>query len=131
VGGVGLASAGDVRRKGRVVVFCAIAWAVAFSGFAFSRSFPAALASLALVGVFQVGVSATTITLLQTRVPRSMSGRVMSLNTLLIMGVRPLGDFAAAAAIARVGGLAATVACAAIVGVVALVVAGRRSVLAA
>jgi hypothetical protein len=120
-----------VRRKGRVVVFSAIAWAAAFSGFTFSRSFPAALATLALVGVFQVGVSATTITLLQTRVPRSMSGRVMSLNTLLIMGVRPLGDFAAAAVIARVGGPAATVACAAVVGVVALAVAGRRSVLAA
>lgn len=131
VGGVALASAGDIRRKGRIVVVSAVSWAAAFSAFAFSHSFSAALASLALVGVFQVGVSATTITLLQTRVPRSMSGRVMSLNTLLIMGVRPLGDFAAAAAIARVGGPVATVASAVVVGLVALVLAGRKAVLAA
>ena len=32
---------------------------------------------------------------MQTRVPPQMRGRVMSLNTLLIMGVRPLGDFPA------------------------------------
>jgi MFS family permease len=130
-GGLALASSGDVRHKGRVVVVSAIAWALAFTGFAFSRSFAPALASLALVGVFQVGVSATTITLLQTRVPRSMSGRVMSLNTLLIMGIRPLGDFAAAAAIARLGGPAATVASAAIVGAVGLAVARQRAVRAA
>jgi MFS family permease len=130
-GGLGLASSGEVRRKGRIVVISAIAWALALTGFAFSRSFAPALGSLALVGVFQVGVSATAITLLQTRVPRSMSGRVMSLNTLLIMGIRPLGDFAAAAAIARLGGPVATVASAAIVGAVALAVARQRAVLAA
>ena len=44
-----------------------------------------------------------TVTLLQTRVPEEMRGRVMSLNTLLIMGIRPLGDFPAGALISAVG----------------------------
>lgn len=43
------------------------------------------------------GTTTITITLLQLRVPQQMRGRVMSLNTLIIMGVRPLGDFPAGA----------------------------------
>ena len=34
VGGVALASAGDVKRKGRIVVLSAVAWAAAFAAFA-------------------------------------------------------------------------------------------------
>ncbi len=40
----------------------------------------------------------------------------MSLNTLLIMGVRPLGDFAASGMIALVGGPLTVIICALIVG---------------
>jgi hypothetical protein len=68
------------------------------------------------------------ITLLQTRVPRSMSGRVMSINTLLIMGVRPLGDFVAAAAIACFGAPVTATASAALVAALSLAVAARPSV---
>ena len=84
-----------------------------------------ALAALLLLGVFQVGVSATTITLLQTRVARAMRGRVMSLNTLLIMGVRPLGDFGAAAAIGVFGAPPTAIASAVVVAAVALAVTSR------
>jgi MFS family permease len=128
IGGLALASAGDAPHKGRIVVASAVMWASALIAFALSRSFGSALVTLALGGIFQVGVSATTITLLQTRVPRSMSGRVMSLNTLLIMGVRPLGDFLAAAAIGRLGGPAAAIASAVVVGAVALGVSTRSAV---
>jgi MFS family permease len=127
-GGLALASAGDPPHKGRIVVASTLLWSAALIGFATSRSFGSALGSLLLVGTFQVGVSATAITLLQTRVPRAMSGRVMSLNTLLIMGVRPLGDFLAAAAIARFGAPIAAIASAVIVATVALGVSGHRAV---
>ena len=40
----------------------------------------------------------------------------MSLNTLLIMGVRPLGDFPASGMIALVGGPLTVIVCALIVG---------------
>jgi MFS family permease len=128
VGGLGLASIGDPRRKAGIVLGGAVFWAIALVGFAASRSFGLSLATLLALGVSQVGVAATTITLLQTRVPRSMSGRVMSLNTLLIMGVRPLGDFAAAVFIGRLGAPTTAEASALLVGLVAVTVAARKAV---
>jgi hypothetical protein len=83
---------------------------------------------LVFLGGCGVGVTATTITLLQTRVPRAMTGRVMSLNTLLMMGVRPLGDFAAAAAIGWLGASRAAASSAIIVAAVAMFVATRARV---
>jgi MFS family permease len=129
LGGLGLASIGDPDRKGRIVVASACLWALALAGFAATRSFAPALGALLLQGTFQVGVSATTITLMQTRVPKTMRGRVMSLNTLLLMGMRPLGDFAAAAVIGRIGAPVTAAAAAAIVGSAALVVGARREVI--
>jgi hypothetical protein len=60
-----------------------------------------------------------------------MRGRVMSLNTLLIMGVRPLGDFLAASVIAAAGPAFAAVASAIAVAIVAAGVATRGAVRAA
>jgi MFS family permease len=128
LGGLGLASAANPARKARISLTSALLWGASLFGFAMSRSFAPALAALLFVGVFQVGVSATTITLLQTRVPRNMIGRVMSLNTLLIMGVRPLGDFLAAAVIARYGAPFTATASAALVAAMSLSVATRPSV---
>jgi MFS family permease len=128
LGGLGLASRRSPSGKARIMLASAALWAVAMCAFAASRAFGPALAALLCVGVFQVGVTSTMITLMQTRVPRSMSGRVMSLNTLLIMGVRPLGDFFASGAIARLGAPVTATACAALVGVLALAVGTRRSV---
>jgi hypothetical protein len=70
-----------------------------------------------------------TSTLLQTRVPHEQRGRVMSLNTLLIMGVRPLGDFPAGAFIGLFGVPASAATSAAIVGLTALFLFVRRPVL--
>ncbi len=128
VGGLGLASSANPSRKARILLASALLWGLSLVGLAMSRSFAPALVALLLLGVFQVGVSATTITLLQTRVPRQMSGRVMSINTLLIMGVRPLGDFFAAAVISRLGAPFTAAASAALVVVTALAVAMRRAV---
>jgi predicted MFS family arabinose efflux permease len=127
-GGLTLASRRDSSHKARLLLASAVLWGVALCGFAASRSFAPALATLLLVGVFQVGVGATMVALLQSRVPRAMSGRVMSLNTLLIMGVRPLGDFGASAIIGRLGAPLTAAACAALVAALALVVATRRAV---
>ncbi len=127
LGGLGLASVGDPRHKARIVLAGAFLWSLALVGFAVSRSFAPSLAALVLLGVFQIAVSATTITLLQTRVPPEMRGRVMSLNTLLIMGVRPLGDFLASAVIGRLGPPRTSIAAAAIVAAIALAVATRRA----
>ncbi len=128
LGGLTLASGRSPSRKARLMLASATLWAAAMCAFSASRSFAPALAALLLVGGFQVGVGSTMVTLLQTRVPRAMSGRVMSLNTLLIMGVRPLGDFLASALIAGFGAPLTAAACAALVGVLAIAVAPRRTV---
>ena len=128
VGGLTLASAGDPKRKGRIVITAATLWAIALGALAASHTFGAAVSALLFVGFCQVGVTATSITLLQTRVPPHMRGRVMSLNTLLIMGVRPLGDFGAAMVIAKVGPSVTAALSAALVFVVAMYVLGKKSV---
>lgn len=131
VGGLGLSSLRDPTHRGRIVLTAASLWALALIGFAVSRSFASSFAALFLLGTFQVGVGATTITLLQTRVPAPMRGRVMSLNTLLIMGVRPLGDFLAAAVIVGVGAPVTAAASAILVAAVVLTVTLRPAVRAA
>jgi predicted MFS family arabinose efflux permease len=120
IGGVSLASLRDPKHKGRLVIAAALLWAASLSGFALSRSFAASMLALVLLGAFQLGTSSTTMTLLQTRVPPQMRGRVMSLNTLLNMGVRPLGDFPAAAVIAAVGAPLTALASAVLVALIAL-----------
>jgi MFS family permease len=115
-----VASLGDFRHKGRLLLISAAVWVAALALFGLSRSIGVAVLDLVILGAAQNGVAAASITLLQTRVPPEMRGRAMSLNTLLIMFVRPLGDFPAAAVIRGLGLRPAVLAAAAIVGVFAL-----------
>jgi MFS family permease len=90
-------------RKGHLY-FCGIlVWVSALTIFALSHLLWTSMIALVAFGIGQIFAGTTTITLLQTRVPEQMRGRVMSLNTLLIMGVRPLGDFPAGALISTIG----------------------------
>ena len=120
IGALLVASLGDFKQKGVLLLASLLLWTVALLLFAFSHLFWLSLCALLLFGIAQNGVGATTITLLQTRVPPQMRGRVMSLNTLLIMGVRPLGDFPASGLIALVGGPVTVLLCAGIVGIYTL-----------
>jgi hypothetical protein len=61
------------------------------------------MGALVAAGAAQNGLSATTIALMQQRISPRMRGRVMSLNTVLLMGIRPLGDYPVSAAIALIG----------------------------
>jgi MFS family permease len=103
-GGVLIASFGDIRRKGIVFLTGMIVWSAALGVFATSTAMWLSVAALFVLGASQNAATATAITLMQTRVPPEMRGRVMSLNTLLNMGVRPLGDFPAGALIGAIGG---------------------------
>lgn len=120
LGALLVASLGDFKRKGELLLLSFLIWAAALLLFALSHTLWLSIAALLLLGVGQNGVGATTITLMQTRVPPQMRGRVMSLNTLCIMGLRPLGDFPASAAISFVGGPVTVAVSAAIVGGYAL-----------
>ena len=99
IGALSIATLGDFRYKGWLLLISFLVWAFALLLFALSHVLWLSMLALLLFGLAQNGVGATTITLMQMRVPPQMRGRVMSLNTLFIMGVRPLGDFPAGALI--------------------------------
>lgn len=121
---VGGSFADRIDKRRLLVSF--LVWAFALLLFALSHVLWLAMLALLLFGLAQNGVGATTITLMQTRVPPQMRGRVMSLNTLFIMGVRPLGDFPVGALIGLIGGLLTVVISAAIVGGHTLFLLGAR-----
>ena len=116
IGALIVASLGDFKRKGVLLLVSFLLWTAALMLFALSHMLWLSFIALFIFGVAQNGVGATTITLMQTRVPPQMRGRVMSLNTLFIMGVRPLGDFPAGALIGLIGGPLTVLISAGIVG---------------
>jgi MFS family permease len=93
LGSLLVASLGDYRRKGRLLVLANVAWVITLALFAVSRNFTSSFAMLLLMAAAQSVFSTLVITLMQGSVEARMRGRIMSLNTLLMMGVRPLGDF--------------------------------------
>jgi predicted MFS family arabinose efflux permease len=122
VGAIALASLGNSPRKGYLYFGGILAWVVALAGFAESRALWLSMIFLICFGIGQTFAGTTTITLLQMRVSEQMRGRMMSLNTLLIMGVRPLGDFPAGALISAIGAPETVLASAGLVGIYALLV---------
>jgi MFS family permease len=98
-----VASLGDFRHKARLLLGAILLWTMALAAFAASAGLRQALPALFVLGAAQTAAGSTAVTMLQTRVPPRMRGRAMSLNTLLIMCVRPLGDFPVAALIGRLG----------------------------
>jgi MFS family permease len=129
LGALIVASLGDFQHKGILLLCSLLLWTTSLLIFALSHVFWLSLVALLMFGIAQNGVGATTITLLQTRVPAQMRGRVMSLNTLLIMGVRPLGDFPASGLIALVGGPLTVLLCASVVGIYTLYLLVARPVI--
>jgi MFS family permease len=115
-----LTSLSDALNKS-VLVFGAFAvWASSLICIGFSRIVVVTFIALVIFGMSQSAIGAITSTILQTRAAQHMRGRVMSLNTLLIMGVRPLGDFPAGALISLWGAPFTAAVSATIVGVAVL-----------
>jgi predicted MFS family arabinose efflux permease len=128
IGALIIASLSDTPHKGRLVFGSILLWTVALAVFGWSDSLRVSVPALFVLGAAQNAAGATTITLLQTRVPPEMRGRAMSLNTLLIMCVRPLGDFPAGAIIGRLGFRPAVLLAATVVGATLLAsFAARRA----
>ena len=79
IGTISLASLGNVKRKGIMLLIAAMGSGIAMIGFSFTSSM--GLAMLALVGMCstQMFYMATNNTLIQTTVPDTLRGRVLSL----------------------------------------------------
>jgi MFS family permease len=116
LGALMVASLGDIKYKGVLLLAAFLLWSGALIAFALSRTLWLSIFALLLLGIAQNGVSTPTMTLMQTRVPPQMRGRVMSLNSLLVMGLRPLGDFPASTLMSFIGGPFTVLISAAIVG---------------
>ena len=128
LGALFLASLASNPRRGPIYLKGIFTWVAALTTFALSRSFWISMVALLVFGIGQALAATTTLTLLQTRVPEQMRGRVMSLNTLLIMGVRPLGDFPAGVLITGIGAPGTVLLSAGLVGMYGLVLAMRPAV---
>ncbi len=116
LGALLLASLSGTARKGHLY-FCGIfVWVGALAVFAISGWLWLSMLALVAFGAGQAFAGTTTVTLLQTRAPAQMRGRVMSLNTMLVMGVRPLGDFPTGALISVIGVQTTVLLSAALVG---------------
>jgi MFS family permease len=128
LGALFLASLGSSPRRGPIYLTGIFIWVAALTEFALSRHFWISTVALLVFGIGQTLTGTTTITLLQTRVLAQMRGRVMSLNTLIIMGIRPLGDFPAGALIAGIGAPATVLLSASLVGIYGLSLAMRPAI---
>lgn len=125
-GSLVVATLGDFSRKALLVLGSTLTCAAVLAVFGLSNSLLVAAPVLFVLGGAQNAAGATTITLLQMRVPAHMRGRAMSLNTLLIMGIRPLGDFPVAALMSRLGFRTAVLLSAAVVAVAPLALLLRQ-----
>src|SRR5690606_21288528 len=106
--------------RSRVFLAALAVWAGALVVFASSGSLLVCAAALLVHGAARNVVGTTAVTLMQLLSPDPARGRVMSLNTLLANGVRPLGDFGLSAAMAATSVGFATGAAGAVVGLYAL-----------
>ncbi len=93
VGSLGVASLGDFRHKGKLLMVSSILMSLSVIAFSFLHLYWLSFGLLVVVGAMQAVSSALSITLLQINATRNMIGLVMSINTLVIMGIRPLGGF--------------------------------------
>jgi MFS family permease len=103
VSAVTLARRKSVRGLGRVVAAGSVAFGLTLILFSLSRVFALSAAILVVVGFAMIAMAAATNLLLQALVPDSLRGRVMSLYTVMFVGMAPFGSLAAGAMAHRLG----------------------------
>jgi predicted MFS family arabinose efflux permease len=92
IGSLAIASAGNMRNKGRVALGALICLGGGISAFALSKSLPFSGAILVLVGASMMTVFATVSSLVQLITTNEMRGRVMSVYNFAFRGGMPLGN---------------------------------------
>jgi MFS family permease len=103
LGALRLAGREGVRGLGRVVAVSCAGFGVSLLLFALSRSFWLSAALLLPVGFFMMTQTAASNTLVQTMVPDELRGRVMSVYSMMFMGMAPFGALLAGALATRIG----------------------------
>ena len=103
LGALSLAARVGVKGLGRLIAFCATGFGIAIIAFSFSRVFWLSALLLIPVGFCMMVQMASSNTLVQSMVPDSMRGRVMSVYSMMFMGMAPFGGFLAGAIAHRIG----------------------------
>ena len=92
LGAIATASLGDLRRRGALLLGAAFFMGAFIALFAAQRTLLGALPVLAAAGVAMMVFMGMANTLLQTRTPDHLIGRVMSVQTMIFIGLMPLGQ---------------------------------------
>jgi MFS family permease len=102
-GALTLAARSGVRGLGRLVAISAAAFGVTLGLFGFSHTFWLSTALLIPVGAAMMVQMASCNTLLQAMVPDTLRGRVMSIYSMMLMGMSPIGALLAGAVAEHIG----------------------------
>ena len=103
LGALTLAARSGIKGLSRVVATCCAGFGVSLMLFSFSRSFWLSVALLLPVGYFVMLQMAASNTLVQVMVPDALRGRVMSVYSMMFMGLAPLGSLLGGALADRLG----------------------------
>ncbi|HUE21284.1 MAG TPA: MFS transporter [Bryobacteraceae bacterium] len=120
-----LASRENVQGLGRWVAIAAAAFGASLIAFAVSRSFWVSCALLLPVGFAMMVEMGSSNTLIQTMSPDHLRGRVMSVYSMMFMGMAPLGAVVSGVTAAR-WGAPATVAGGGVICMAAAAIFGWR-----
>lgn len=92
LGGLHLAQIKDHQKRGPIVLVAAIVFFTAILSFSLSHSVIFSSLMLAIAGAGMVNCAATVNSLIQTKVPDEIRGRVLSMHTMAFLGFTPLGS---------------------------------------
>jgi MFS family permease len=87
-----LAAQANIRLRGKYILMCAAIFSIALIMLSFAKSFGLAFLLLAVIGAMMVGTLALTNTSLQWLSPPELRGRIMSMYTMAVLGMAPLGN---------------------------------------
>jgi MFS family permease len=102
-GALAIAMRRELRGLGNIVAASAIVLGVSLILFGASRWYWFSLTALALSGVSMMMLFTSSNTLIQAMVPDQLRGRVMSLYSMMFLGMSPFGALLAGALAARIG----------------------------
>src|SRR5690606_1628252 len=95
LGGLTVASIADRLERGRVLPYSATSLCFFVGAFALSTNFFLSLFLLAAAGFSMIVSTAIANSMLQSLVPDSLRGRVMSVYVVMFVGVTPIGSLQA------------------------------------
>jgi MFS family permease len=100
--GIWVVSLGNVKRKGRLLIWSCYLWPAALLLFAFSTAYAASAALVFVAGLAQAICWTVIATLILGHTAQPMRGRVMGLRTGVVIAL-PIGNFLAGAVAERFG----------------------------